>query len=955
MDVIDKHTQLAADISAAEAEVNTAPTPGQKAAGNYKKGHVRVGTFDVTIEQPVGSVRRGTDADGKEWETTMHNTYGYIRGTEGVDGDHIDVFLSDNIDGWNGRRVVVVDQYNPDGTFDEHKVMLGFNDKSDAINAYLANYERGWEKGRRLVFSTATLDDFEKWIESSHRKQKPYHEYKVAGRAEVDMSDEGVTELVSHMKSHAVAVPIVEITEANWREKLDTPLGSVKMGKNQKDKLFAKGREQQYGMLLETLSNPDIVLEEADKDENLFHERPSSYLFIKTFQKADGSKYVHFESVTVSQEGMEVSISSHIIRENQLKQKMKSDRLLYKATALDEPANSSAEQPINEGGSPSSEGKVTTTSTEKQADKRESSVDESEDEILLRAAMSRGAEFAAVQARAVSERGIVMPGLNEARIRVVEVPRHDFAGTGKEALVAAETWAKANITGNHIATDSRGVEFEYSISNDAVEKYVSRSATGKSANIGVHLAALKMLSEIIEESVEAEIHADYKKGYGRRNEKNGINSQSLVHRFYGAVSIDGRIYRVKTTMREYSDVNISATAHSYEVTQIELLEAPSDNTDSTAEPLAMTSNNSIDCAKLLKGVEKSYDPSKKLLDESGESELGRMGDGYGAYSVPLSRGPFNLTVLQESALSEAEDSQMNESEDDNLLMRNGIMQVNDEFNEQLERWTSGEMGGNEVIHAGYPLGVMRQFMPEAPLIMRQKVLTKSRKKHGLTVNEIKGLPGALAKPIFVFKSTPETISVLTELKSTSGNNLFVAVEIGVSKQLGHRVLDVNDILTVHDREIENVVLPITENGSLVWVDKEKGLEWLSSAKSKSQAIAAQTLDDVANIIKSFENPTISEEESLSRQGDGYGAYSDAEAPYANDPVSKVMGKNRFSKKRQTEFAARECQRMVARIQKLAERIYLDNVEVVTEASQLDGMRSKAKGFYNKSQAKSQSE
>lgn len=188
IDVIDKHTQLAANIAEAEAEVNTDPTPGQKEAGNYKKGHVQVGTFDVTIEQPVGSVRRGVDADGKEWETTMQNTYGYIRGTEGVDGDHIDVFLSDNIDGWNGRRVVIVDQYNPNGTFDEHKVMLGFNDKADAINAYLANYEKGWEKGRRLVFSTATLDDFEKWIESSHRKQKPYHEYKIADKAEVDES-----------------------------------------------------------------------------------------------------------------------------------------------------------------------------------------------------------------------------------------------------------------------------------------------------------------------------------------------------------------------------------------------------------------------------------------------------------------------------------------------------------------------------------------------------------------------------------------------------------------------------------------------------------------------------------------------------------------------------------------------------------------------------------------------
>lgn len=168
---------LSAKIKTASVDVNTEPTEAQKEAGNYKKGHVQVGTFDITIEQPQGSVRKGTDANGKQWESKMHNTYGYFRGTEGVDGDHIDVFLSNDIDGWNGRKVYVVDQYNPDGTFDEHKVMLGFNDMDEAKSDYLANYEKGWEDGRRIVVSTTNLEDFEKWIDNSHRKTKPFAEY----------------------------------------------------------------------------------------------------------------------------------------------------------------------------------------------------------------------------------------------------------------------------------------------------------------------------------------------------------------------------------------------------------------------------------------------------------------------------------------------------------------------------------------------------------------------------------------------------------------------------------------------------------------------------------------------------------------------------------------------------------------------------------------------------------
>jgi N12 class adenine-specific DNA methylase/PAS domain-containing protein len=179
---------LSAKIEAASAEVNTDPTEAQKEAGNYKKGHVQVGTFDITIEQPQGSVRKGTDADGKQWESKMNNTYGYIRGAVGVDGDHIDVFLSNDIDGWNGRKVFVVDQYNPDGSFDEHKVMLGFNDADEAKEDYLANYEQGWENGRRIDITGVNLEDFEKWIESSKRKTKPFGEYSSVKKDVVEIN-----------------------------------------------------------------------------------------------------------------------------------------------------------------------------------------------------------------------------------------------------------------------------------------------------------------------------------------------------------------------------------------------------------------------------------------------------------------------------------------------------------------------------------------------------------------------------------------------------------------------------------------------------------------------------------------------------------------------------------------------------------------------------------------------
>ena len=195
-----KSSELGEKIAKAEAEVDVNPTDKQKEAGNYKKGHVQVGVFDITIEQPKGSVRSGVDANGNKWETTMQNTYGYIRGTEGVDGDHIDVFLSDDIDGWNGSRVFVVDQYNEDGSFDEHKVMLGFNETDDAEAAYFANYDNDWAKKHKTVVTGVNLEDFEKWIDSSHRKTKAFAEYKSVKSVEEQSSSTQVNRL-SEIKS----------------------------------------------------------------------------------------------------------------------------------------------------------------------------------------------------------------------------------------------------------------------------------------------------------------------------------------------------------------------------------------------------------------------------------------------------------------------------------------------------------------------------------------------------------------------------------------------------------------------------------------------------------------------------------------------------------------------------------------------------------------------------------
>ena len=170
-------------IQEAEAEVNQNPTEAQKDAGNYKKGHLKLDGYDITIENPKGSERSGTDKNGTLWSITMNNTYGYIRGTESVDGDHIDVFLSDNPSEGN---VFVVDQIDQEtGEFDEHKVMYGFNSIEEAKDAYLSNYSEGWKIG---TVTEVSKDEFKKWISSSKRKTKPFAEYKSIKKKETEQS-----------------------------------------------------------------------------------------------------------------------------------------------------------------------------------------------------------------------------------------------------------------------------------------------------------------------------------------------------------------------------------------------------------------------------------------------------------------------------------------------------------------------------------------------------------------------------------------------------------------------------------------------------------------------------------------------------------------------------------------------------------------------------------------------
>ena len=218
-------------------------------------------------------------------------------------------------------------------------------------------------------------------------------------------------------------------------------------------------------------------------------------------------------------------------------------------------------------------------------------------------------EFRATQKEAVEKKGIVMPNLADAVVEIVDVPRHNFKGRGIDAINKAKEWANTEIIGSHTYHQGEPDEFEYLIDEKAIDKFLSKSSTSQSDNLGIHLAVLKELPKIIDASIEAEIHADYKKENGKRVVENGVNDANLlIHRLYGAVKIDDKIYRAKTTIHERQGK--ANKAYDYKVTEIKLIVSGSSASN------ARTNLTSIDGANLLHKVEKSYDKGKYLLGGS---------------------------------------------------------------------------------------------------------------------------------------------------------------------------------------------------------------------------------------------------------------------------------------------------------------------------------------------------
>jgi hypothetical protein len=283
------------DAAAAEAQASpenglAEPTEAQIEAANYKKGHVKVHGLDMAIESPRGSVRKGTDPQGKEWETTLKDHYGYIKRSEGADGDQVDVFIAPDVE---SDSIFVVDQVDPKtGKFDEHKVIMGAKTVKQARAIYKRNYARGW-KGERTT-TEMTVPEFKTWLKEGDTTKaiKPMETDKVPPAPPVEAPptppapsaagpafkspDEGWTDYIRRRmqdKMHPLRQTQEEIAKARGGEALPDELDALEA-----EESFYGKAEEQLRKLKDNLVRP---MTEVMATRNVSQEELDLYLMAK--------------------------------------------------------------------------------------------------------------------------------------------------------------------------------------------------------------------------------------------------------------------------------------------------------------------------------------------------------------------------------------------------------------------------------------------------------------------------------------------------------------------------------------------------------------------------------------------------------------------------------------------------------------------------------------------------
>lgn len=1105
-----KINATSAAIQEARNDVNPDPTEAQKEAGNYKKGHVTIDGLNITIENPKGSTRSGKDASGKEWSVTMQNDYGYIRGTKAVDGDHIDIFLSDNPTSGNVYVVDAIDQKT--GAFDESKVMYGFNSLEEARNAYLSNYSEGWKVG---PITEVSKEDFKKWIDSSTRKGKPFGEYKSVKSNVTDPQ-----QLPKILKDAYESEDKASITNAetllreyvdgqnNFKQIYTTYFRSMDNLRKEKDK--SSPRYKMNDFIAKTCKDalkkagiaPDALMGEkkrmefanATKDANVLDVMSvdPSFDVLKAVVRNPNTSNNTLQNIADNTNYSYLSDEARqILEERNSNQKLVNEN--QPNLSPNEPKNNKQEEVQVESKDKFVGYKEFIDNLFEQEEliltpyKNLSEWKEKDEEFYANRYDARIDEFIkryVSYIKELSDNGTLQRIYDHSSLKNQKVIRDNLADAGIEYKDYIDTKVNRkripqkadeksdlkegsevnarfydgtivsgtiesiennkigirtnngrlyNVPLNRILYNDDNVLFREvyhgspadfdrfdhnfigsgegaqaygwgtyvtevnGIARSYAENLTGRDYTKQINRLAQHIEAqkefIKTRKADIRKNEDYEKYAksirknlrdsqkEYKSAERAGNEKDMEFYQSLINisnqqlepehhkhlidSFWDDINnaqadIDKSNAEMSDLKNKLKDLKGKRNLYTVEIPEdtgenyLDWEQPISDNQAKMIEDAAKQEFDDEMADKIMRPVVKGNEFKRVYAILSNGSHLGSDK----ALSEFLSRAGFTgIKYPAEATTGGRADGARNyvifNNKDleitEHLRFRESLNEVNERFNDELSRYQEGKMETNDLFHLGNPHGVMRMFLPNLPIVMRQRVVKKgSEKKHDVPLQSIIDMPSMISNPIFVFQRDANSIGILTDMTDNDGKNVCVAIELGKTIQNGNEYLEVNDIRSFHGREVKYVVEPIVYNNTLRYANKSKGLAWLSSASQPvQQEIDKQDLSSATKIVENFENPKL----DGANFREGQGPQTDASVSLANDPASRIAGAPRRSRKQQEEYAARERRRMENAANRMVEKLGLDNVEIVTDASTLEGRKSRAKGFYSPSTGK----
>lgn len=852
-------------IAQEEAKVEQNPTEAQKEAGNYKKGHVKIDGYDVTIENPKGSVRKGTDRNGQEWSVTMNNTYGYIRGTEGVDGDHIDVFLSD--DPTQGD-VYVIDQVNEDGSFDEHKVMYGFNSAEEARDAYLANYSPGWQ-GLGTI-TKVSKEEFKKWINSSHRKTKPFADYKSVNKDGAQNEGNTLANEAHELFSDIIAQSThsVEINDNGVSETDNTLYAPIKVdGKDTNLSLFQEEPAHSSGEPIVGVSfyRDGMTYQEAadlsDEYNRYVGERVcadgSDELSIN-FSSIDEA--VRFEewlnnngSIRFREADNEISdfARKHNLNEKDVQDYadyMRRGNLNGAARAFHEIRRKVR---IDNEGTSFGEFVKLFSPVKKELYEKFGNIDdlreqyvqaEMEERNMMEAAHKRAEEAEEAERRRLQvfqymtdeqlddEYSKAVEANDESRMRdlVNEAARRNGYGDVGSEYQGVGAWSAPSNPGYESDEERRAA-----VENDAPDVNITDIANGYSQQPSDYFTNLRAYgtdtphgresAETINKAID--------------EVRNGKDPMVKVYRAVPKSVKEGKLRNGDwvTPSRKYAEMHgDNRLEGDYRIIEQEV----------PASQLWWDGND-INEWGFDDGKGYAYRNTKnnrKLNDLITRDDNGNI--------IPLSQR-FNARkadVRYRNTESQA-------------VTDNEIEEANRYFNSELDAFKAKTHKG--LLHLGQPGRILNACGINTELTLSPTVLSRKLKQHGLNVDDIKGLAGAIQEPILVYQHGdvhPNTV-IVTDL-TAKGGKVSVAVELDGEGN----VVELNNVSSIHSKDATTELERLSNmrdgylEQALRWVDKNKVSDWLGIADLNSPIHANNPkLVSVANILQNFENPNVSEE------------------------------------------------------------------------------------------------